>query len=526
MSPFNLCLLICLSLLSYVFHSHYHSMSLKRYIQCDKQLSGHEKVQLVIFKKLKWVQQFYKFSHTLFFCQRSLKIRCIRENKMQKLNIQAAFTVLIPAHFLWFSATRVCHGCLCSPLLTASQQGRRTPCCCRSSRRIWMPAFSTHRRTSFWSRLSVRTGRWCWWWTASSQSPGWTQHQCQETRSLTRRPNRPSPLPSVLVSSSSPLYPWPTALQLLPMLLLPAWFQLLQLQLLQRRRGFILLLVFHTVAWILLQSTHSSKAQSCHPALSRLPCVAHLYRPHWLAGAFSTAHPQPHSCHLYSSPLFSRLYPHSSSLLSSLLWQLQLQLLQHSSSSSHRLSSRPLHLNEETSIRAHRLFSQAAWVEMSDTYRPPNHHCHMTHLWGPDRTQPQGTLWPPSHHQRRQRSRELICRVASAPQCPSGLIYSARCRQELCPQCVQLRPQRRRQWQQHQHRHHHPQPSTGNPPDLEEILFWAVQRLSKTKCVLHQIYDPIFHFLHLSMLEFIFKNGYTTKELKMRNSSVFLFLLL
>lgn len=157
--------------------------------------------------------------------------------------------VLNPALFLWFRATRVCHCCMCSPLLTAPQQGRRTPCCCRSSRRIWTPAFSTRRRTRYWSRLSVRTGRWWWWWTASSQSPGWTQHQCQETPSLTHRPSLPSPLPSAPISSSSPPFPWPTVLQLLPMPLLPACCQPLP-PLLLRHRGFTLLPVCPTAASI------------------------------------------------------------------------------------------------------------------------------------------------------------------------------------------------------------------------------------------------------------------------------------
>lgn len=178
------------------------------------------------------------------------KCKCTKVFLLKHTSWIFIITVLNPALFLWFRATKVCHGFMCSPLLTAPQQGRRTPCCCRSSRRIWTPAFSTHRRTRYWSRLSVRTGRWWWWWTASSQSPGWTQHQCQETPSLTHQPNRPSPLPSAPISSSSPPYPWPTALQLSPMLLLPACCLPLPLLLLQHR-GFTLLPVFPTATWIL-----------------------------------------------------------------------------------------------------------------------------------------------------------------------------------------------------------------------------------------------------------------------------------
>lgn len=260
-----------------------------------------------------------------------------------------------------------------------------------------------------------------------------------------------------------------------------------------------------TAAWIPPPWTH--KERSCRPAPSRLPCAVPPCRPLWRAGASSTARAQAPSCRSSSSPSLKQLYPLSSpSSPSSPLGLLQPPPPPPSSPRlSSSSSSRSPRLSGWTSTRAHRLCSRAAWVEMWDIYRPPNHHCHMTRLSAPECTRPQETLWPPSllrRRRRQQRSREWVCRAASAPQCPSVSIYSGRCRPELCPRCA--RP-RRQQLRRRQLQLLHPRPSTGSPPDLGEILSWAVRRLSKTRCVLHQIYDPIFfpfHFLNLFQLIF------------------------
>lgn len=400
-------------------------------------------------------------------------------------------------------------------LPTASQQERRTLCCCRSSRRTWMPACSTPRRTRCWSRLFARTGRWWWWWTASSRSLGWTRHQRQETLSLTHQHSHFSPLPSVSVSSSSPPRPWPTALQLLPTRPPPACCRS-PLLLPPRRRPGTPLPAFPTAAWIPLWPTRRacySREPSCPLAPSQLPCAAHPCRPLWPTGASSTARARPRSCHSSSSPSASQLYPRSSSSSPSSRLRQPLPLCRSSrrrlSSSS---SSRFPHLSVETSQRAPRLSSRAAWVATSDTYRPPSRRCRTTHPWAPERTRPRVTLWLPSCHQHRRRSRGWVCRAASAPRYPSGWTCSARCHQERCPQYARLR---RLQLRRPPHHRHRPQPSTGNRLDQGEIPSWAAQKLSKTKCASLQIYDPLFPLFFPffdKLFQFIFKNGAMTKK--------------